>query len=152
MNSNDLEQFRVNELYLAKQGQTTNQRRTEMTTILSAEEVSKLTRKAIENENARFAGYAKLDPRIGELLDRAQAWEDLEGDESFCANLVWYGSDGLKSFVDQLVGWNRKEGPEELRTSEAYDVVTRVCYRALPDCGHPDLLECGTITVTNKIQ
>ncbi len=93
-----------------------------------------------------FADAVKLDSRIGDLLKEAQAVKRIEG-KSFCANEIWYGyngrsrEDGLRYKVQLLVGHARQDGPAELKTSKAYDVVYEMIYNALPDC--KDCLFCA---------
>lgn len=48
---------------------------------------------------------AEKEPRVLALLREAESTLD-EG-ESFCANLVFYGPNGLKSRLTKLVGWER---------------------------------------------
>ena len=52
----------------------------------------------------------EMDPRIGELLAEAPGQP-------------WYTPGGFKGRVTKLVGFRRDEGPEELQTMEAYDVL-----------------------------
>jgi hypothetical protein len=93
-------------------------------------------------EQKRFEAYLAMDPRIGELLKDAQAATE---SQPFCANRVWYRKGGLRRRVKELVGYGRPEGPNELRTSNAYEAVYRTVYRALRDCDHGDCL-CGLPT------
>src|SRR5262245_30960613 len=87
-------------------------------------------------QDLTFADLVRLEPRLGQLLDRARAYHAKAGPK-FCANAVWYGyfgRRGLRSQLQQLVGWEAdQEGV--LGTSRAYDVAYRTLYQALPDCG-----------------
>jgi hypothetical protein len=56
--------------------------------------------------------------------------------EQFCANVHWYGTDGFKSRMRKLVGFERKGGPQRLRTMAAYDLAYDTLYGSLPDCQH----------------
>jgi hypothetical protein len=73
-----------------------------------------------------------LDPRIGLLLRDAGRVKDDGGPEGFCANLVFYTR--FKPRVMALVGWERQDGPAELRTPYAYDLVYDAIYEKMPDC------------------
>jgi hypothetical protein len=79
-----------------------------------------------------FDDYVAMDPRLGELLLEAQAANRSKGN-SFHANNLWYRNGGLRSKVKELIGYGRPDGPLELRTSAAYEVVYRTVYRALVD-------------------
>ena len=78
-----------------------------------------------------FSDLVALDSRIGDLLKEAQSVKRVRG-KFFCANAVWYGE--FRCRVRDIVGNWREEGPSELQTSKAYDVVYKTIYRALPDC------------------
>ncbi len=94
---------------------------------------------------AREAAWDRLvddEPRLAELLAEARTVRD-EGGSYFCANEVWYGYGdprrGFKARLLPLVGWERRDGPDLLRTEQAYDVAYGFIYDALPDCRG----ECG---------
>jgi hypothetical protein len=78
---------------------------------------------------ADFEALAALDPRLAELAEEARA---VEAGRSFCRNLVFVRD--FKPRVCVLAGWNRDEGPAELQTSRAYDVMYDVVRGALPPC------------------
>ena len=69
-----------------------------------------------------FAFYASLDPRIGALLAEAQTVKPTPG-QRFCANVAWYGPDGLRSRLRDVVGYGRQDGVQALRTTHAYSTV-----------------------------
>jgi hypothetical protein len=77
----------------------------------------------------RLIGLRASIQRIGR--QRAEA-------PGYCANATWYGDMpspwSLKERLCRLVGWERKNGPAQLRTPEAYDVAYDTLYAALPDC------------------
>jgi hypothetical protein len=76
-----------------------------------------------------FEQLAELDPSLNVLLRRAR------NQSGNCANAAWYGPEGLRKAMTRVVGHLRTQGgPEELRTSHAYDVAYRTLYAALPDC------------------
>jgi hypothetical protein len=91
--------------------------------------------------NPGFAALVRLEPR---LLDLAHDAGDIEYDEQFCANAFWYGYgpylSGIKERMQWLVGHLRKDGPAELRTSEAYSLAYDVLYKLLPACR-----DCGCL-------
>lgn len=66
-----------------------------------------------------------LDPRIGELIGRTRSYlERLPRGSNYHA--IWYGVGphfGIKFMVCCLAGRNREEGPENLKTCHAYNVL-----------------------------
>lgn len=86
---------------------------------------------------ARWKLLLALEPGLVRLLRDAQAIVDDEAEPYFCANRHWYGngqSAGLRGRLRALVGWERPDGPDELRDSLAYDLATAFVYDALPNC------------------
>jgi hypothetical protein len=83
-----------------------------------------------------FDVLCKLEPRLLELKAAISAVKDDGGESGFCANYHWYYTPIGKSGVSRLVGWERKGGPAELRTMQAYEVATDALYNLLPDCRH----------------
>lgn len=88
----------------------------------------------------------RLDPRIGDVVREAQRRRA----GGVPLNHAWSGGGrcaiGLKHLLAGLVGLGRREGPPELQTSQAYDVVAdyvlgileRPAYlRPCPECGGP---------------
>ena len=58
-------------------------------------------------------------------------------DPHFCANDCWYGRRGWIGFKPRLlwlVGWERKDGPDFMRTSATYDLACYYLYDLLPPC------------------
>ena len=97
------------------------------------------TRSPISPERQQeFDRLAQLDPRIQDLQNEAASITDDGTSESFCANEIFYGyksGNGLKHRLSRLVGNSADPtAPPDLKTSEAYDVVYEVIYKALPDC------------------
>jgi hypothetical protein len=89
----------------------------------------------------KFEQLAALEPRLNELLAKAQAHHGT------CANAAWYGQGGLRKAMQRVVGHLRNtEGPEELKTSAAYDVAYRTLYSALPDCNG-----CGCLSLKDLL-
>ena len=82
------------------------------------------------------------EPRLANLLARAQMIVDTGDTAYFCANSAWYGyghyeGRGLKSRLSELVGWGRPKpnaGMGYLNESPAYDVAYETVYAVLPDC------------------
>jgi hypothetical protein len=55
----------------------------------------------------------------------------------FCANAIWYSD--LKPRLVEMVGYSvmeRKNVPDVLKSTKAYDVAYDRIYHALPDCSH----------------
>lgn len=89
-----------------------------------------------------FDRLCELEPKLKSLADEASATRDDGTKEAFCANAIWYGyfgHPGIKPRLLLLVGWERPDGPDELLTTEAYDVAYDTIYNMLPDCRG----ECG---------
>lgn len=86
-------------------------------------------------EEQEFNRLSAIEPRIAELLAEASAITD-DGGPSFCANAIFYGFFGhepsFKARLSKLVGYKAER--EELKSSEVYDVVYSVIYKALPNC------------------
>jgi hypothetical protein len=89
------------------------------------------------------ADLARLDPRIAALLEKAHSYYRIAADdEAFCRRAVFHGypgwphfrAGGLKRRVTELAGWERREGPAELQTEDAYDIVYDAVLYALPEC------------------
>ena len=86
-----------------------------------------------------FAALCVDEPRLIDLLERAQAIKDAHVSPSFCANHFWYGCNGcdicnggLKAKLLRLVG-HEADNPQ-LRTSRAYDIAYDAIYSVLPPC------------------
>jgi hypothetical protein len=88
----------------------------------------------------KFQALAALEPHLNELLTEARSHK------GGCANARWYGQGGLRKAMQKVVGHLRHTGPEELRTSQAYDVAYRTLYAALPDCSG-----CGCLTLKDVL-
>jgi hypothetical protein len=79
------------------------------------------------------------EPKLGDLLEQVRSterdiWATREGGK---IRLSVYGSvrvyhDMIKPRVTHLVGWHRRGGPAFLKTSEAYDIVIKKLWDALP--------------------
>ena len=78
-----------------------------------------------------FDRLVELEPRLKSLLQEAERVVD-DGVKSFCANRIYYSR--FKPRIEQLVGWQLTEGPESLRSGNAYDAAVQVIYHKLPDC------------------
>ena len=76
-----------------------------------------------------------LEPELKALHDRAKAVRAEPG-RPFCANYVWYRPCGFKDELCALVGYERKTGPDVLKSAAAYDLAYETLYDALPDCTH----------------
>lgn len=88
-------------------------------------------------DNEKFVALAELEPALWALAEDVLAVR--AGSKRFCANARWLGfgdwwGSGFRERVSKLVGWLRKGGPSQLRTSEAYDVVYMTLYPLLPNC------------------
>jgi hypothetical protein len=89
-----------------------------------------------------FDQLCELEPRLRQLAREAKSVRDDGTAKAFCANAAWYGyfgNPGIKPRLLLLVGFERPNGPDELRTTEAYDVAYDAIYNMLPDCRG----ECG---------
>jgi hypothetical protein len=87
-----------------------------------------------------FEQLSVIDPELNELLESAVH------QTGNCANAAWYGPQGLRKRMQQVVGHLRGCGPVELQTSAAYDVAYRALYNALPDCNG-----CGCLTLSDLL-
>jgi hypothetical protein len=74
---------------------------------------------------------AALDARLVDLLNLARSYQNGRR-RRFCAIHVYVWE--LKPRLLALVGWDRRAGPDLLRTEAAYDVALKTVYGALPDC------------------
>lgn len=72
----------------------------------------------------------KMEPRLQKLYDRAKGHKPTKG---FCAHRAWYGRDGLKAQMLELVGYG---APGALGTPDAYETAYKKIYNALPSCRH----------------
>lgn len=86
-----------------------------------------------ETPKLTFSQYCELEPRLIDLLKRAQSYAACD-EECFCANAVWYGSGGIKQALCDLVGWDANVVDSRLAGTSAYDVCYEAIYEALPDC------------------
>ena len=94
----------------------------------------------------KFEKLCKLDPAIAELKskieDLRKSVEGMSESDSFCAIRAWYAvneaGEGFKSKLLRLAGHQRKSGPSELQTSEAYDVVYQNLFAEMPECRNCD--------------
>lgn len=80
---------------------------------------------------------ALLEPQVLVLVREAAAIQDDGAADGFCANDVFYGHHGRRSFkraISRLVGWYAESNHPRLRSEQAYDVVFDAVYSALPDC------------------
>ena len=87
----------------------------------------------------RFLEYAKYDKRLLDLEKQIKKHtkesKNRRKDDVYCANAVWYGyygNTGYKREMCGLVGHSSKT--EQLKNSNAYDVVYDYLYNLLPDC------------------
>ena len=83
-----------------------------------------------------FYELADLDPALWGLLSKAISYRDkhAELDEGYCRPLV-FRMDGLKEEVVRLAGWDREDRSiPELCSTEAYDEVYDMVYRAMAPC------------------
>ena len=87
-------------------------------------------------KQVRWLTLAAASPGLRELYRDIKAVKD-DG-PSFCANQVWYLR--FKPRLIELVGY-WANGPDILRTDEAYDVAYQTLYELLPDCR--DCTWCG---------
>lgn len=88
----------------------------------------------VEVANADWDRLVEREPRLLDLLNEARSWHPPTS--SFCANEVWYGSQGdhgMRGQLQQIVGWAREPDPV-LGTTEAFALAMRIIYGALPDC------------------
>lgn len=88
-------------------------------------------------DNQKFSELAAIEPRLWDLAEEIAAVRATGS--WFCANARWYGYgkwwlQGFKERMCALVGYARKDGPEQLRTSDAYGVVYEALYPLLPSC------------------
>jgi hypothetical protein len=90
----------------------------------------------VTSQKSTYEQLAKLDPSLNVLLRRAR------NQSGNCANAAWYGPQGLRKRMQQVVGHLRGFGPVELQTSAAYDVAYRTLYAVLPDCNG-----CGCLSL-----
>ena len=79
-----------------------------------------------------FAQLVRLEPRLKTLEADIRRVRDDRRKRAFCANHVWYGPDGFKGRLLQLVGWHAAN--ERLRSPEVYDLAYEHLYNLLPDC------------------
>jgi hypothetical protein len=94
----------------------------------------------VTSQKITYDQLAALEPELNELLERA------ENHPGNCANQGWYGKDGIRAAMTLTVGHRRILGPEELRTSAAYDICYKHLYSALPDCNG-----CGCLTLEDLL-
>lgn len=80
-----------------------------------------------------FKQLAQLEPRLAAIETAIRQLRDDRRNRSFCANAHWYGPDGFKARLSQLVGWNAAVNTP-LRSPEAYDVAYEHLYGLLPGC------------------
>ena len=73
----------------------------------------------------------KLEPGLGYLLNYARMIGRRRG-RVFCTHELWI--ELFRPRLNALVGHYRGHGPEELRTSAAWDVACRAINAELPDC------------------
>ena len=98
-----------------------------------------------EQAQLAFAEYAQLEPRLIRLWelcqlasppDRDDDEDELEIDptEGWCADLHYF-PEAVKPHLTELVGLDRKQGPAELQTREAYITIYRaLIHHALRRC------------------
>lgn len=92
--------------------------------------MSGLMAEMIVRSDPQFQKLTELDSR---LLALAWMVGGVEHGPKFCANLVWYQQ--VKPNLVELVGWCRRtDGPEELKSREAYNLVYEKLYSLLPPC------------------
>lgn len=77
-----------------------------------------------------FDEICRIEPGVLRLYNRLKAIKDNKRQRSFCANAIWL--DHFYPLVLHLVGSNASK--EELRTSQAYDLICEKLYKALPNC------------------
>jgi hypothetical protein len=91
----------------------------------------------------------KLEPRLADLLEEAKAYHKSRP-ATYCNLETWYGPNGLKNKVCELVGWYRgryeaatgflraaaDEAPtaDILFSQDAYNVAYDTVSNALPSC------------------
>jgi hypothetical protein len=70
------------------------------------------------------------EPRLNELLKKAEEIKDDGSGEYFCANEIWYRD--FKPQLNKLVGYFTEN--TVLNTSECYDIAYQKIYNVLPGC------------------
>jgi hypothetical protein len=78
-----------------------------------------------------FGQVAGMEPMVLELYRQASLVA-ADGNDSFCANELWYGF--FQPRLNKIIGWDREQGPDVLRSCRAWDVSFKEIYSALPDC------------------
>lgn len=87
----------------------------------------------------------KAEPRLIELYNAVAAVKDDGTEPAFCANDWWYGDNGFKDRMSDLVGWGADEGNPQhalLETEEAYSLAYDTLYDLLPECRN-----CGCLGI-----
>jgi hypothetical protein len=87
-----------------------------------------------------WAQLVRAEPRLRELHEQVRStereiWATREDGEIHlnCYSSVREYLDVIRPSVEHLVGWDRRRGPDFLQTSEAYDIVIKKLYDALPN-------------------
>jgi hypothetical protein len=78
-----------------------------------------------------FGRVASMEPAVLELYQQALLVKS-DGNDSFCANKTWY--EVFQPKLNKVIGWDREQGPDVLRSCRAWDVSFNAIYSALPDC------------------
>lgn len=71
-----------------------------------------------------------LEPRLQELWEEAEQYQELDEDGPFCANRIWYGQ--MRRQMIRLVGHGASH--PYLKSSKAYQVAYDKIYNTLPNC------------------
>jgi hypothetical protein len=72
----------------------------------------------------------ELEPRLGVLLREAKDSHPTEVDNEGDFERCWAH---YKEPIADLVGWHRRQGDEELRTTAAYEIAYSTLWHALHD-------------------
>jgi hypothetical protein len=79
----------------------------------------------------------EIEPRLEELLEIVRAVEDDESLPHFCAREAWNDrSEGpsLRDKTLKLVGWQAERDNLIIRSSEAFELMSRKIREELPEC------------------
>ncbi len=79
-----------------------------------------------------FDEIAAIEPSVRFIYEEAKRIKDDGAEDLFCANSHFYRPGGLKDQLSSCVGWLATD--PRLKSEQAYGLVYRKVYRALPDC------------------
>jgi hypothetical protein len=111
-------------------------------------------RQLTKQDRKRFAELVALEPELGVMLKRARSVMSRTPKTKLICGLMLYNGEGCwagwclngkrpdwnttpEAKLDKLVGWHREQGPDELKTREAYEIACAMIYWALPPCNMP---------------